>query len=59
MNCLISFTPNDFANLEYLKNLSNNDNKKQEIDELIAKIKSPKTFKEYYKNYLSEVLMKL
>lgn len=40
MNCLISFSPNDFANLEYLKNLSNNDNKKQELDELIAKIKA-------------------
>lgn len=40
MNCLISFTPNDFANLEYLKNISKNNNKTREIDELIAKIKA-------------------
>lgn len=38
--CLISFTPSDFANLEYLKNLSTNDNKKQEVDELIDKTKA-------------------
>ena len=40
MNCLISFSANDFANLEYLKNLSNNDDKKNEVDELIEKIKA-------------------
>lgn len=39
-NCLISFSPDDFANLEYLKGLSNDENKKKEIDELIAKIKA-------------------
>lgn len=40
MNCLISFSANDFANLEYLKNLSNNEDKKKEIDELVEKIKA-------------------
>lgn len=40
MNALISFSVNDFANLEYLKGLSNDENKKKEIDELIAKIKA-------------------
>ena len=40
MNCLISFSANDFANLEYLKNLSNNEGKKKEIDELVEKIKA-------------------
>ena len=40
MNALISFNANDFANLEYLKGLSNDENKKSEIDELIAKIKA-------------------
>ncbi len=40
MNCLISFSANDFANLEYLKNLSNNKYKKKEIDELVEKIKA-------------------
>lgn len=40
MNTLISFTTNDFANLEYLKGLSNDEEKKKEIDELIAKIKA-------------------
>ncbi len=40
MNTLISFNSNDFANLEYLKNLSNDENKKKEIDELIAKIQA-------------------
>ena len=40
MNVLIKFSANDFANLEYLKGLSNDENKKQEIDELIAKIKA-------------------
>ena len=38
-NSLISFTSNDFANLEYLKGLSNDENKQKELDELIAKIK--------------------
>ena len=40
MNALIKFSANDFANLEYLKGLSNDENKKNEIDELIAKIKA-------------------
>ncbi|MBR3889455.1 WYL domain-containing protein [bacterium] len=40
MNTLISFTTDDFANLEYLKGLSNDEEKKQELDELIAKIKA-------------------
>ena len=40
MNALISFTADDFANLEYLKSLSNDDNKRKELDELIAKIKA-------------------
>lgn len=40
MNALISFTTNDFANLEYLKGLSNDEEKKKELDELIAKIKA-------------------
>lgn len=40
MNALISFTADDFANLEYLKGLSNDDNKRKELDELIAKIKA-------------------
>lgn len=40
MNALISFSANDFANLEYLKGLSNDENKKKEIDELITKIKA-------------------
>lgn len=40
MNVLIKFSANDFANLEYLKGLSNDENKKNEIDELIAKIKA-------------------
>ena len=39
-NPLISFTSNDFANLEYLKGLSNDENKQKELDELIAKIKA-------------------
>lgn len=37
---LITFSANDFANLEYLKGLSNDDNRKKEIDELIVKIKA-------------------
>ena len=40
MNSLIKFSAKDFANLEYLKGLSNDENKKNEIDELIAKIKA-------------------
>lgn len=39
-NMLISFSVNDFANLEYLKGLSNDTNRKKEIDELVAKIKA-------------------
>lgn len=40
MNALISFSADDFANLEYLKGLSNDENKRKELDELIAKIKA-------------------
>lgn len=40
MNALISFTVDDFTNLEYLKGLSNDENRKKELDELIAKIKA-------------------
>ncbi len=40
MNSLISFDANDFANLEYLKNLSTDTNRKVEIQELIEKIKA-------------------
>ncbi len=40
MNALISFTADDFTNLEYLKGLSNDENKRKELDELIAKIKA-------------------
>lgn len=39
-NMLISFTPDDFVNLEYLKGLSNDENRQKELDELIAKIKA-------------------
>lgn len=39
-NMLISFTPDDFANLEYLRMLSNDENRQKELDELIAKIKA-------------------
>ena len=38
MNTLISFNADDFANLEYMKNLSNDENRKKQLDELIAKI---------------------
>ncbi len=40
MNSLISFTSDDFANLEYLKGLSNDESRQKELDELIAKIKA-------------------
>lgn len=40
MNSLITFNADDFANLEYLKNLSNDENKKKQVDELISKIKA-------------------
>ena len=40
MNTLISFTVDDFANLEYLKGLSNDVNKEKDLNELIAKIKA-------------------
>lgn len=39
-NMLISFSANDFANLEYLKGISTDANRKKEIDELISKIKA-------------------
>ena len=40
MNSLISFSVDDFANLEYLKGLSNDENKKKQLNELILKIKA-------------------
>ena len=40
MNVLISFTADDFANLEYLKSLSNDEQQIKALDELIAKIKA-------------------
>lgn len=40
MNSLISFKADDFANLEYLKGLSNDKNRQKQIDEFIAKIKA-------------------
>ena len=36
MNALISFTADDFANLEYLKGLSTDENKQKQLDELVA-----------------------
>ena len=38
MNSLITFNADDFANLEYLKGLSHDDTRRQELDELISKI---------------------
>lgn len=40
MNFLITFSDIDFANLEMIKGLLDNENKKKEIDELIEKIKA-------------------
>lgn len=40
MNYLISFSANDFANLEYLKNLSTDESRKEQIEDLTAKIKA-------------------
>ncbi len=40
MNSLISFNADDFANLEYLKGLSTDEDKQKELNELIAKIKA-------------------
>ena len=40
MNTLISFNADDFANLEYMKNLSNDENRKRQLDELIAKVRA-------------------
>ena len=40
MNHLISFSPEDFANLEYLKGLSTDEGRKKDIEELITKIKA-------------------
>lgn len=40
MNTLITFNADDFANLEYMKNLSTDENKRKELDELIGKIKA-------------------
>ena len=39
MNTLISFTADDFANLEYLKGLSNDESRQKGLNELISKIK--------------------
>ena len=40
MNSLISFSVDDFANLEYLRGLSADENRKKQLDELILKIKA-------------------
>ena len=40
INSLITFTSNDFANLEQLKELINEEARKKEFEELIAKIKA-------------------
>jgi len=40
ISTLISFTADDFANLEYLKGLSNDENKQKQLDELASKIKA-------------------
>ena len=40
MNSLITFNANDFANLEYLKGLTNDNNKRKQLSELISKIKA-------------------
>ncbi len=40
MNSLITFNTDDFANLEYLKGLSNDEHKQKQLDELVAKIKA-------------------
>ena len=40
MNALISFSANDFANLEYLKSLSNDEERINSLNELVAKIKA-------------------
>ena len=40
MNSLITFSVDDFANLEYLKGLSDDENKKKQLEELILKIKA-------------------
>ena len=40
MNSLITFNADDFANLEYLKGLSNDENRQKQLEELIAKIKA-------------------
>jgi len=40
MNFLISFSADDFANLEYLKGLLNDENRNKSLDELILKIKA-------------------
>ena len=40
MNTLITFSTDDFANLEYLKNFANDENRVKQLDEVIAKIKA-------------------
>lgn len=40
MNALISFSADDFANLEYLKSLSNDEQRGKSLNELVAKIKA-------------------
>jgi predicted DNA-binding transcriptional regulator YafY len=39
-NVLISFNADDFANLEYLKTISNDESRKEKLNELILKIKA-------------------
>ena len=40
MNTLITFSPDDFANLESMKGLSKDENQIKQLDEVIAKIKA-------------------
>ena len=40
MNTLIKFSSDDFANLESLKKLSNNENQIKQLDEVISKVKA-------------------
>ena len=40
VNTLVSFSAADFANLEYLKELSNDENRQKQTEDLILKIKS-------------------
>lgn len=40
VNSLVAFSADDFANLEYLKGLSNDENKKKQLNDTISKIKA-------------------